>query len=133
MPALSDFSPDPGANGSLPVQWHRYVLARARGRCECCGVAATPADPLQAHHIVRQQRIRRYTRAQGWADTDERTLRLLWHTDNGMALRESCHRLHTRQVRKVPYGCLPAAAIAWATQLGLAYELDRQYATAYAG
>lgn len=127
MSAVSDFEPLPWAtSGSLPQQWHRFTLARARGVCECCGAKVLPTEVIQAHHVVRQQDIRERCKQLG--HSADATERLLWDTRNGMALREDHHRLHTRQVRKVPQAALRPEHWEFARQLGLAHRLENQYA-----
>lgn len=117
-------------DGEASDAWHRYVLVRANGCCECCGTKATYEDPLEAHHVTKQQHIRAYVRSLRLpkVEAHARQRALLWDRRNGMALLQSHHVAHTRQVRQVPQAALRAEHWAFAEELGLAHVLLRQYA-----
>lgn len=73
-------------------------------------------DQIEAHHVITQQSLRKHGLKEH-----------RWNTDNGMALCYKAHRRHTLAVERVPYEALPEAAIRFAFEHGLDYQLDRFY------
>lgn len=72
--------------------------------------------PLQAHHVLSQQHLRR-------AGMGGR----LWDTRNGVAVCESAHTDHTRATRRISVDVLPWAAWEFARECGMEWRLERYY------
>lgn len=72
--------------------------------------------PLQAHHVITQQQLKR-----------RKLHHLLWDTGNGVPVCVRAHRRHTLAVERIPRDLLPAAAISFAETHDLTYVLERNY------
>lgn len=88
------------------------------------------AREMDAHHIVEQERIKKYVRSLRLPkDAEvEVMVRRLWDARNGMAVCKDCHQRHTTSFRLIPREALPESAYVFATEIGLGYALDRYYA-----
>lgn len=94
-------------------EWKRRVLSNG------CQFHQDPSEcefPLQAHHILTQQQLKKHGLAEFILDTDV-----------GMGLCYEAHRKHHSAVRRIPYELVPDAAIRFAFEHGLDYLLDRYY------
>ena len=86
-----------------------------------CIVHDDPADcdgPLQAHHTITQQQLRRAGRSD-----------LAWDPRNGATVCEKAHRRHTLAVERIPLDRLPARCVAFANEHGFDHVLRKVYAT----
>lgn len=96
-----------------PGEWWSRVISTG------CLMHDDPVDCaglLQAHHIITQQALKK------------RGLHgRLWDVRNGMCLCEQSHRRHTLAVERIPFDRLPERAVAFATELGLDWMLERYY------
>lgn len=72
--------------------------------------------PLQAHHVITQQQLKR-----------RKLHHLLWDTDNGVPVCERAHRRHTLAVERISRDLLPAGALAFAERNELTHVLERSY------
>ncbi len=72
--------------------------------------------PLQAHHVIRQQDLRK----RGWHH-------LLWDPRNGVTLCRRAHEQHTSRFRPLPLFCLPERCVVFASELGMGDYLRRFY------
>jgi hypothetical protein len=104
-----------------------YVATTRGGECAVGAGHVTPTNPLQAHHVTPQEKIREYARTLGAGRLVLR--RLLWDKRNGLPLCRRCHDLHTRAVTRVPLKLVPAGAVDFARELELDYLLERNYTT----
>lgn len=96
-----------------PAGWRDAVLQRDRG----CIVHDDPLDcdgPLQAHHVVTQQHLRK------------RKLPL-WDPRIGVAVCEKAHRRHTSAVERISVECIPCEVLDYVAELGLGWMLERYY------
>jgi hypothetical protein len=99
------------------AQFKRDVLEREHGRCRGKLYSAKPCDgPIQAHHVVSQQTLKR-------RGLETR----LWWSDNGIALCRRHHDRHTLATERVPYDCLPTVSVLFAISTHTEDELDRLY------
>jgi hypothetical protein len=72
--------------------------------------------PLQLHHAIKQQTLRKH----GHHD-------LLYDHRNLITVCERHHRRHHNRTQPIPYAALPAAAIYFAHEIALHYQLERYY------
>lgn len=94
-------------------EWKRRVCVHG------CQVHGDPRDcdgPVQAHHIILQQHLRKHGLADHVLDTDV-----------GMGVCYLAHRQHHNATRRIPYECVPDAAIRFAYEHGIDWMLDRYY------
>ena len=98
---------------SSPLDWKRRVCLNGclvhRNRDDCEG-------PLQAHHVITQQALRR-------RGLDA----YLWDTRNGFCACEGTHRRHSLAVERICYDDLPYSAFQFANEHRLAWMIDRYY------
>lgn len=100
-----------------PLMWKWLVLRQDGGVCQMAGSSRHDcADPLEAHHVITQQQLRK-----------ARLAHLNWDADNGLTLCGRHHRRHHRALERVPYHCLRAHNIAFAERVGLSWLFDRYY------
>ena len=93
--------------------------AVAKGKpCVVCG----RPDRVQGHHVVSQQAIRKVAKRFGY---DLATV--LWDKRNGIAVCEGCHSAHTGAKKRLPLSVIPAAAFEFADELGLRWQVERDY------
>ncbi len=95
------------------AEWKRRVTAQG------CQVHTHPGDcemPLQAHHVITQQQLRRHGLEAHVIDTDI-----------GMGTCYRAHRMHHNRTLPIPYELIPDAAIRFAFEHGLDWLLDRYY------
>jgi hypothetical protein len=118
LSALADPKPRREADDSDAQERRDFkvaVLAADRG----CVVHDDPLDcdgPLQAHHVVSQQRLRRTGR-----------LDLAWDPANGASVCERAHTRHTLGVERIALSRLPARCVSFAAVHGFGYVLERTY------
>lgn len=96
-------------------------------RTECCPVVDDgPCEgPLEAHHVIPQQAIRKWARA---AHVGSDVLAdALWDPGNGLAVCRRHHDRHTRAVCRLPVSAIPATSLVFARALGLEHLLARYY------
>lgn len=113
------------SQAQLLWRWHTCIP----GVCACCGKAPTKADPMEAHHVLPKQYIKKYVAALKLTKPArvQLLIDLLWDRRNGMPLLQSCHRRHTRAIQRVPRRCLRPQHYEFAMALGMEHVLDRQY------
>lgn len=78
--------------------------------------ASDCVGPVQGHHVITQQSLRK-------RGLDDR----LWDVRNGVGVCERAHARHTKAVQRIPYDRLPQAAIDFAVEAGLDWQLERYY------
>lgn len=93
------------------------VLNADAGECLIHDDADNCEFPLQAHHVVTQQQLRKAGRHD-----------LLWDPANGMTICEGAHAKHTKASRRIPLSRVPARARRFAAEHGFAHVLARYYA-----
>lgn len=111
--------------------WNRYYrearkLRKAWRGCEAC--PPERRDPnawLEIHHVVSQRRIRRLAVEEKLSEN--RKLELLTDPRNSIILCQQCHHRHTVAHETLPLGVIPAAAWAFANELGLREEVIKEY------
>lgn len=125
-----DTRQDPRAEAGM---WERYFReARELGQhwkgCMACPPERRdPQAILQVHHVVSQQRVKRWCREQGWAKGGLRELRALTDPRNSMLLDEGCHSGHTSGLRRLPRAAVPLYAWKFAVEKGLLDEVLDEY------
>lgn len=92
-------------------------------RCAGCGWDRS----LQAHHIVRQQVLRRRAAELGIPEH-----RLLWDERIGLPLcaepaPHRCHSRHDLAVKRLPRSVIPPEAWEFADEHGLRWAIEREY------
>lgn len=96
-----------------PSEWKRRVSLTG------CVVHANPSDcewPLEAHHVIAAHQLKK------------RGLHhLLYDVRNGLCLCYRAHRRHTNRTEPIDYSYLSQQAIDFATEVGLDWQLDRDY------
>jgi hypothetical protein len=115
------------------AEWNRFFRAAlALGRrwrgCQVC--PPTKRDPnakLEVHHVVSQQRLKRWCRERGIAKGSFEELKILTDERNTLLPCESCHWLHTYRGRPIPREAIPAHAWAFIDEKGLREEMEREY------
>lgn len=100
--------------------WRAAVLAQGRARCAVCG--STRA--VQAHHVIRQQHLRRRSRELGVPAAV-----LLCDPRVGMPVCDSCHAAHHAAARRIPRALVPVATVEFVLEVGLGWLLNREYAS----
>jgi hypothetical protein len=105
-------------------EWRRQVV---RGNCVMCGRA--DCRPLDPHHVVPAQRLRRYVKGLRLPPEEAATVRrrLLFDPRNGIPVGRRCHENHENGHARIPRLLLPSSAEEFARELGLEYVLDRLY------
>lgn len=96
-----------------PFEWKRRVCLNG------CQVHDNPEDcsgPIEGHHVITRQSLRK--RGLSYLD---------WDTRNSLACCQRAHRRHTGAVERISYERLPAAAIEFAKEVDLDWQLDRFY------
>lgn len=100
----------------LARSWWEHV---AKNRpCVVCG----RPDRVQGHHVVSQEALRKVARRFGY---DLATV--LWDRRNGIAVCEGCHSAHTGAKKRLPISVVPAAAFEFADEMGLRWQIERDY------
>jgi hypothetical protein len=102
--------------------WQQQV--KASGVCAACGAVGVPLD---AHHVIPKRLLRALERRLALP-----TRTLVWDAANGVALCKGiaggrCHMRHESAFARVPRRRLPEPALAFATQLGLTWFIERHY------
>lgn len=110
----------PGSAAAAPAK--RARLSRefrervtAPGRCAVCGTAG----PLDAHHVIRAQVMKRHGLP---AET-------VYHPLAGIPLCRTCHARHHAFVARIPRHLIPAETVTFLEAVGLGVEFDRDYPT----
>jgi hypothetical protein len=96
-----------------PYEWKRRVCLNG------CQIHDDPTDcsgPVEGHHLISRQSLRK--RGLSYLD---------WDTRNGFAACQRAHRRHTGAVERIPYEKIPEAALEFAREAGLEWQLDRFY------
>lgn len=96
----------------LSREFRRRVTAA--GRCAMCG---TSAEPLDAHHIVKAQVMRRHGLPP----------ETVYHPLAGIAACRACHTRHHAFVARIPRHRVPAESVTFLQACGLALQFDREY------
>lgn len=116
-------TPDPrplstGKRPSDPAERLEFKIAvlALDGRCLAHADASDCGGPLQAHHVLSQQQLRKH----GHADR-------LWDPANGMAVCERSHSRHSLAVERLPIAVVPERCIRFAAELDLGHLLERFY------
>lgn len=89
------------------------LAVTAPGACVVCGARG----PLDAHHIVRAQTMRRHGL----------TLDEIYHPLAGIAVCRACHSRHHAFVARMPRGVVPPESVEFLVAVGLGAALDREY------
>lgn len=103
--------------------------------CRVCPALGQVCEGMNvnAHHIIRQQVLKRYVAAvahEQYLDDDARAdleRELLWALPNGLAACERAHRRHHNRIQPIPLDVLPLGALAFAARLNLSYVIEREY------
>lgn len=108
-------------NAQVKVEGSAFRAAISGERCAQCGCTEQEAwdedgAPLQAHHAVTQQRLRRLG-----------LNHLLWDPRNAVPLCASDHARHTSRHAPVAFERLPARTVQFATENGLLDALLREH------
>lgn len=90
------------------LRWRLAVLGK---RCVVCGGKA-----VQGHHVTEAAVLRR----EGHADK-------LWDLRNMVPVCSYCHGRHHLGARRITEDLLPAPALAFASELGLDWWIERTY------
>jgi hypothetical protein len=115
-----------GTHSPRAILAGRWFRAVTRGQvCIVTGKPGSLDDPLQAHHVISKQRLRRTFQERG----QKTPLDLLYHPDNGVPVLYSIHRRHTAKLETIPRECLPPDVWAFAEQLDLVWWLEAEYPT----
>lgn len=118
-PARSEKRPRTAEDAAASERFKRLVAALDHFGCIVHDDPNDCAGPLQAHHVVSQQQLRR----RGLHD-------LLWDVANGATVCEEAHRRHTLAVERIPFDRLPGRCVRFAEAQGLAAILARYYTSA---
>jgi len=86
------------------------------GRCLVHADQADCAGPLQAHHVLTQQQLRK----RGHAGR-------LWDPANGMTICKHAHDRHTLAAERIALDVVPERCKRFARELDLEYLLERFY------
>lgn len=101
------------------------TITLQRADFACAVSDETCSGPLQAHHVVSQQQIRKVAKSEGW---DNQLLGArLWDAGNGLAVCGRHHDRHTRAVERLPFEVIPTAALVFARMHNLMWWLERYY------
>lgn len=94
------------------LRWKRRVLDRDA----TCILYHECEGDLQAHHVVTQQHLRK-----------RQLSRHAWDRRIGVIVCERGHRRHHSARERIPVDCLPSEVVAFVTELGLDWYLERFY------
>ena len=107
------------------------------GVCCVCGEgpkakgAARQPKRLDPHHIISQRSIRRYMgqfrkylTGEEW---EAKLVALLYDARNGLCVCRECHQAHEKRTKPIPRALVPAAAVEFATELHLEWQIERDY------
>lgn len=73
--------------------------------------------PLQAHHVIQQQTLRKWN-----------LFKELWDPRVGMTVCERVHERHTLAVERIPLNAIPGRCLRFAREYGFVEYLERFYA-----
>lgn len=95
------------------LAWWQAVMNSNDFRCVVTGRRAH-----EAHHVVRQQTLRRHGREDA-----------LWDVRNGIPIHDLVHDNHHSAYRRIPRRCVPQSAWEFARELGewAVLEIERHY------
>jgi hypothetical protein len=116
-------APRGGYDLDKSAAWHKQVVGPAVKKNPCL-VCASQIN-IEGHHVIAKQEIKRIAKSGRW-DFD-REQDALWDARNGIPLCAVCHQRHETAFRRVPRRVLPAAALAFADELGVAHLIERYY------
>lgn len=118
MAGAPDFKATRSRDDSTAEERRDFKLAvlALDGRCLVHDDLGDCSGPLQAHHCLTQQQLRR----RGFADR-------LWTPENGMTICERAHARHTKAVERIERSRVPERCVVFAEDLGLGYLLDQFY------
>lgn len=96
-----------------PLAWKRVVTL---GGCIVHDDPADCVDPLEGHHVISQQALRK----RGLHD-------FLWDVRNGVGVCGRAHRRHDLATERIPREKLPPCVWEFAAEHGLTWYLERFY------
>jgi hypothetical protein len=129
-PGEKDTGRDPRIQAQL---WERYFREARRlgqswkGCMACPPERRDPGALLEVHHVVSQQRMKRWCRERGIPKGSVQELRALTDPRNSMLLDERCHSGHTSGLRRLDRGAIPSYAWAFAAEKDLTDEVMEEY------
>ena len=98
-----------------PLEWKRRVCMSGK----CIVHVQDPsrcAGPLQAHHVLSQQHLRKHG-----------LNHLRWETNLGVPICEKGHTKHTQATQRIKFEHLPSHVTRFIEELGFAWYLERYY------
>jgi hypothetical protein len=114
--------PKPSRPKPIPVrhrpaaeEWRRWGLAQ---QCEVC--REKPAE--QAHHVVREQTLRKCAHDFGY---DFEVVR--WDRRNRLLICTGCHEPHTNASRRIHVSTLRPETFEFITEFGFVWALEKEY------
>lgn len=113
----------------LALDWIRAVIASAPRDVDhrrVCAVTLRPpvaGNPLEGHHVVEQQKLRRMAGSLGKTEAE-----LVWDVRAGLPVLRRRHEQHTNRSRPIPFACLTPANRAYLRELGLEEWAREHYA-----
>lgn len=127
-PGERDGAYDPRLQAQMWLDYFRE--ARQLGRhwegCRACPPERRdPTAILQVHHVVSQQRLKRWCKEEGLDPLA--TLEVLTDARNSMLLCEVCHAGHTSGLQPLPRQAIPQYAWRFASEKELLPELAEEY------
>lgn len=99
--------------------WHYEVLRRDKRRCINCGGKTWP---VQAHHVIKQQRLRYIADKLGLRHDD-----LLWDPRIGVAACGDCHPGQDLAFARWSITVLPPDVWEFAAEYRCEHELEKEY------
>lgn len=120
----------PRAESAAWSRFFRNALSRGRNweGCKACPPERrNPKAKIEVHHVVSQQRIKRWCRERGIAKGSLAELRLLTDDRNSVLVDEHCHYGHTYKLRPIPRDVIPDHAWEFIEELGLTAEILEEY------
>lgn len=110
------------------ARWIAAVLRKAprdkHGR-RCCAVTGRPQsalDPLEGHHVIDQQKLKRVAKTLGVAEEE-----LLWDERVGLPVLRSRHARHTSRAEPIPRAALRPENWEFAEAVGLREWVEARY------
>lgn len=125
---LHNFSPT-----AQSAEWSRFFReARRLGKhwdgCHACPPERrVPKGIVEVHHVVSQQRLKRWCRERGIQKGALEELMILTDARNSMILCESCHYLHTYRGRPISRKVIRLHAWEFIRERGLEEEILEEY------
>jgi hypothetical protein len=103
--------------------WKREVCAEGYATCSVPG--GEHEGPIEAHHVISQEKLKDYAR--GLRLDADQLAELIWDKRNGIAVCRRHHDLHTRAIVRLPRAAVTPEAREFAHELGLERLIDRGY------